>query len=298
MSSKRTFSMVSTAKSLVYTTFALKSFFRWTQLGSDDQFILIDNDGSLPKESVAAYPITLFQNSTPRGFAANANYALKQAQTNGSDLVFLNNDLIFANEWLAPLEVSDDAVYSPICNREVQYANSTVVLNTSHVIHTFATSMIMELDEYVGNENCFDAIIEAHQKGVSGNYSTMTVPFFCVRIPHNVYQSVGLFDEAYGNGGGEDYDYALRCHLSGFDVRIALRSYILHFYGKSTWQSESIAERASREAQMFAHFIDKWGKDLFELILLERVEILKKAPPIDDSARPESLRKIIETLKK
>lgn len=298
MSLRRIFSMVSTAKSLPYTAVALKSFFRWTQLGPNDKFLLIDNDGSLARESITAYPIILHQNSIPCSFAANANNALEHAQSNSSDLILLNNDLIFSNEWLAPLEASNDALYSPLCNRDIQYANSTAVLKTSHVVHTFVTSMVMKLEEYIGNEASFDALVEAHQKGISGNYSTMTVPFFCIRIPHAVYRSVGLFDEGFGSGGGEDYDYALRCHLSGFDVRIALRSYILHFYGKSTWQSESAAEQASREAQMFARFIAKWGQDLFELILLERAEILKKAPPIDDSDRAAGLRRVIETLKK
>ena len=263
-----------------------------------DRFILIDNDGSLPPESVSEYPLRLHRNQSPRGFAANVNQALGIAQESQADLIFLNNDLVFSNNWLAPLEASDDAVYSPLCNRDVQYANSTVVLKTSHVCNTFVTSMVMKLEDYLGNQASFDALVEAHQRSVTGCYSTLTVPFFCIRIPRQVYQTVGPFDERFGNGGGEDYDYALRCFLSGFDVRIALQSYVLHFYGKSTWQAESASERSEREAQMFAHFISKWGNDLFELTLRERVELLQKAPPIDDSDRKGSLRRVIEALKK
>ena len=290
--------MVSTAKSVDYTSIALKSFFRWTHLQPKDQFILIDNDFSVSPETVADYPISLYKNESPRGFAANANYAMQQARDAQADLVFLNNDLVFSNNWLAPLEASDDAVYSPLCNRDVQYANSTVVIKTAHVSKTFVTSMVMQLEEYVGNQASLDAIVEAHQSSISGSYSTLTVPFFCIRIPQRVYLAVGQFDEAFGNGGGEDYDYALRCFLAGFDVRIALQSYVLHFYGKSTWQAESAEEREKREAKMFAHFIDKWGMDLFELTLRERVEILSKAPPIDESNRQSSLRRVIEALKK
>lgn len=290
--------MVSTLKSRQYTPVAIDSFFQHTKLQSSDRFILIDNDQSLDASLAEKYPISIQSNKTPLGFAENVNFALQLALDSSADLIFLNNDLVFSNNWFAPLEQSDDAIYSPLCNRDVQYANSTVVMKTSHVAHTFVTAIAMELEEYLGNEAAFAALVEAHQRQLTGAYSTLTVPFFCIRIPYQVSKTVGLFDQDFGTGGGEDYDYALRCFLAGFDVRLALNSYILHFYGKSTWYSETDEERNIREQKMFGHFINKWGNDLFELVFRENMQILKKAPAIDEKNRSVSLRKVVEALKK
>ena len=79
---------------------------------------------------------------------------------------------------------------------------------------------------------------------------------------------------------------------------MALRSFVLHFQGRSSWAGgESQAEQLKREEQFFKRFIDKWGQDLFELILREKVDILKKAPPIQEQNRAESLRQVVVALK-
>lgn len=290
------FGMVTTSRSHPYTHAALASFFRWTTLQEKDRFFLIDNNGDFKPQN--QYPIDRISNPQPLGFSANANQAIGYALENRADLLFLNNDLIFAKNWLEPLVSVTDSIVSPLCNRDVHYANSTVIPKTSHVAHTFSLRTVMELRDYIGNEACFDAIVEAHQRGTDGHYATLNVPFFCIRIPYRILSAVGRFDEAFGNGGGEDYDYALRTYLAGYQVQVALRSFVLHFQGRSSWAGgESQAEQLKREEQFFKRFIDKWGQDLFELILREKVDILKKAPPIQEQNRAESLRQVVVALK-
>ena len=104
------------------------------------------------------------------------------------------------------------------------------------------------------------------------------LPFFCVRIPQQVAQAVGNFDERFGKAGGEDYDYCLRAYLAGFSVQFALRSYLLHFGGKSTYSgAESDVEQTAREEKFRSEFRQKWGDGLADLILREQQNVPNRA---------------------
>jgi len=301
------FGMVTTSRSHSYTEIALESFARWTNLRNEDTFCLIDNDSdfefspalhSSPARSAFAERIELLKNSAPKGFSANANQLIARALATSSDLIFMNNDLVFTREWLTPLLMGEHAIVSPLCNRDVQYAISTVIPKNSHVSHVFALSGIMELKDYVGNEACFEAIAECHRRGVTGYAPVLNVPFFCIRLPFAVLERVGKFDEEYGNGGGEDYDYGLRAYLAGSEIQIALGSFILHFQGRSSWAGgETKEEQRLREERFFNHFISKWGRDLFDLILRENVKILDKTPQFNPERPADSFRSSIHALK-
>jgi len=300
------FGMVTTSRSHRYTHVALDSFARWTSLESGDRFYLIDNNADFELDSrltaqpaTAAFSVRLecIRNAGPRGFSANANQLIERALATQSDLIFMNNDLVFTKDWLLPLLAGEASIVSPLCNRDVQYALSAVIPKTSHVSHVFALHAVMELKEYLDSPACFDAIVECHRKTADGYAPTLHVPFFCIRLPFAVLAQVGKFDERFGNGGGEDYDYGLRAYLAGFDIRVSLASFILHFQGKSSWAGgETKEEQLKREEQFFRHFIAKWGNDLFELVLRENTAMLKKAPPITEEAPFDSYRGVIRTL--
>jgi len=149
---------------------------------------------------------------------------ITEALATASDLFFMNNDVIYTDDWLTPLLGNDRAILSPVSNREVQYAGSAVVVSTQHVATTMVLKAPMDLSEYLESPRMFQALAEAHRKTGSGYLPLLVFPFFCVKLPLPVLQSVGKFDEAFGRAGGEDYDYALRAWLAGFEVKLALKS--------------------------------------------------------------------------
>ncbi|MFN8389486.1 MAG: hypothetical protein U0136_04270 [Bdellovibrionota bacterium] len=265
------FGMVSTRSSVEYTYHALSSFFRNTPLDSSDSFTLIDNDGSVTDDLLSGFPqCKRVTNNRPLSFAQNANSLIREALPRGADLYFLNNDVIFTEGWLQPLAVERPAILSPLCNREVQYASSVMVTKTSHIANLFVTGVGMSLSEYLGNEAAFAAIVEAHRKTVTGFLQVYVLPFFCVKIPAVILDAVGQFDETFGIGGGEDFDYALRTYLAGFNVEYALQSFCLHFGGKSTWSgAETEDEQLERVSKYQTVFFEKWGEELQKLILRE-----------------------------
>src|SRR5215472_15572476 len=149
------FGMVTTSRSRRYTLPALETFFRHTDLSAADRFLLIDNDGDfhLPGSCSRA---ELVKCERPRSYAANVNFLIQQAAAVQADVVFLNNDIIFAPGWLAPLCTTDPA---------------------------------MDIEQYAGHEDEFLAIVAEHRADarMRGFIRPPHVSFYCFRLPLLVY---------------------------------------------------------------------------------------------------------------
>ncbi|HVC21467.1 MAG TPA: hypothetical protein VNE16_15445 [Vicinamibacterales bacterium] len=250
------FGMVSTRQSRDFTPVALESFFRLTPPDAGSEFLLIDNDGSL-----AGHPagVTLITNESPRGFAANMNLVLRRAHERRADAVLLNNDLVFTTDWFAPLAADRDAIVSPVSNTMIEIP----AVGGLHCVPD------MELADYIGHERDLEVIADRNRRERSGYLDSYAVAFFCVKIPFAVIDRIGWLDEEYGKGGAEDKDYCVRALRAGFAIRFALGSYVLHFYGKSTWRGgESSEETRVRNETFMRRFLDKWGVPMFHLFML------------------------------
>ena len=290
------FGMITTSASLAYTVAAIKSFFRHTPLDHEDRFYLIDNDKSFDiGESCLPGQMFVIKNDKPCGFAENVNQVIGLCMESKADLFFLNNDLILTKEWITPLLITENSILSPLTNREVQYATSVVVAKTRKESCSFITKMSMQLEEW--DEAALDFIAETHKRNASGYWPVYVLPFCCVKIPFSILNAVGMMDESFGRGGGEDYDYCLRAYMAGFDVRYALNSYILHFMGKSSWSGvETETEQIAREEVFRNRFAEKWGTPLSDAILKEKAEIFQQAESMASGDAVEKLRNSIAIL--
>lgn len=231
------FGMITTRNSAFYTGPALESFFRCTELGPDDRFVLIDNDGdyALPD----GFPrVELVRPEAPRGFAANVNDILRRALAMRTDAAVLNNDIVFTPGWWPPLTERQDAVVLPMCNQQVQYTiDDRVVFRAA-----------LDWDDYAGNEAALLAAADYHRVHTPPGTcrDELRVSLYCFRVPLPVLDRIGLFDESFGRGGGEDSDYILRARLAGYAVVWAGGSFVLHFAGKSTLAQRRAADRDRR----------------------------------------------------
>jgi len=254
----RVFAMVATRNSKFYTEKALASFFEVTDLRPQDRFLLFEND---PDAANFDKPLTieLVHNSVPRSFAQNVNYAIDACVAVQSDLIFLNNDVIFTRGWLKPLLDIEDAISIPFCNQNLQYQVEGLKLSYS-----------MDWDEFGGRIDLLEEIARQNSERfkVDDRGAELLMPFFCFRAPLKILADVGRFDETFGQAGGEDIDYRLRALLVGYDVVHAKRSFLLHFMGKSTWRSgEAAAETQARDSRYRAVFRRKWGPRAAALFL-------------------------------
>jgi hypothetical protein len=275
--------MVSTRASERYTPVAVESFFRNTELDPAERLILIDNDRSL-NELPFAERIELIPNSSPLSFAENLNQTLVRA--GGAEVYFLNNDLVFTPGWLKPLETIEDAIVTPLSNREVQYAKDTLRLER-----------YLSLEDFQGKESLLDAIAEYHRARSQGYRSVFYLPFFCVKIPPKIYSRLDPLDEGFGKGGAEDNDYCLRAILAGFKVLYAMQSYLLHFSGKSTWHgAESPEETRTRDELYVKHFESKWGEKLRRLSINGDLSALFDRPDLLQAFQQGEFKRVIEAL--
>ncbi|MCB9030673.1 MAG: glycosyltransferase family 2 protein [Deltaproteobacteria bacterium] len=268
------FGMVTTKKSESYTAPALESFFKNTKLEAKDRFLLIDNDNSY--EPQASYPqLEIIKNETPQSFATNGNTLIDVALLESANLFFMNNDLIFTPGWSEPIRNCSDSICTPLSNAEVQYALGVSVVANQNNVSTYVTNRHMQLSEYEGHQYDVAAIGAAHARTSKGSLPVLYFPFFCVYIPLSVMQQIGHFDTRFGIAGGEDFDYCLRACLAGTTLSYKLSSWIVHFGGKSTWSAEEQVAKTEREQKLLEEFEKKWGREIFELVLLEKAEILK-----------------------
>lgn len=281
------FAMITTKSSKRYTDLALQTFLETTPLQGDDQIIIIDNDRADPYELVASSKaLEIIRNPAPLGFAANVNQALRIARDRRADLYFLNNDLVFAPGWFEPQRVNEPWILSPLSNRELPY-------KTEH----FCCNVEMSLEYYRDHRDGFRQLVAEHQRNTNAFLNMLVLPFFCVKLPYAVYSVVGEFDERYGKGGGEDFDYCLRAILAGFPVKYAAPGYVLHFGGKSSWSgAETRAQQQQREEHFFSHFRTVWGEQLTELVLRDKQSLITDNPALVAAVKAGDYRKVILTL--
>lgn len=246
------YAMITSKSSDYYTGLAIESFLKYTNLKSNDKFYLIDNDAI---KTHTHRPINIIVNEKPQSFAKNINDVISLAD--GNDVVILNNDIVFTPNWNDPLQGYQDAILIPSCNQTHLYSNGNLILEPS-----------MTIDQY---DNPYDLhnIVKQHRDTVgSGFFERLLMPFYAVKIPGKIYKTIGLFDETYGKGGGEDVDYRLRAISAGFSVKYVKSSYLLHFQGKSTWAGAEVKqETLDRNRQYFERFVELWGYDLANLLL-------------------------------
>ncbi len=282
------FAMVTTKSSARYTDLALDTFFKTVTLAEHDVFILINNDADRPYQMPENYPqLQTITNPSPIGFAANVNQILRIAQTGKADVFFLNNDLVFTKNWISPLLVDEPWILSPISNREVAY-------NTESFVWTDDIS----IEYYHQHANGFQDWLSDYNSKATMAFNILVLPFFCVKLPYTVYSVVGAFDEQYGKGGGEDFDYCLRAIQHGFAVKHAPRSFVLHFGGRSSWSgAETRQQQLNREQIFFEHFESVWGKKLTDLILRDDHTVLANDSAAVMAANAGNFQEVIKRLK-
>ena len=234
--------MVNIKCSEKYTHNALNTFFRNSIFNQQDKFFLIDNDKTFKKDYEN---VSIISNSSPKSFAENMNFILKQAIIDGADFVGLNNDISFTKNWNQNLG-DCNSISIPLCNQHIQVGG---------------LKSEMELEEVVGKEEQLNELayhITTNEQNIPSN---LIKAFYCFYVPYEVSSKVGLLDEEFGLGGGEDIDYSLRAKQLGIETKFNPKSFLLHFYHK-TLNNETTEENDKRTEQLYLHFRKKWGKEV------------------------------------
>jgi GT2 family glycosyltransferase len=237
--------VVLTYNNLDYTRQCLESVYANTDT-PDFELIVVDNAST---DSSRAY-LEAFSEKHPNcrvilnekneGFARGNNIGAAAAIC--KYLVFLNNDTVVTEGWLAALirHLQDPAIgmVGPVTNSS---GNETRIAVDYHDLKDL------------------DAFAKRHTQAHAGRtFEVSMLPFLCVALRREVFESVGPLDERFGMGFFEDDDFAFRLKAKGFQIRVAEDVFVHHF-GSATFSRLDNRAYWQLFRENLRRLEEKWG---------------------------------------
>ncbi len=218
---------------LAFTQLCLDSLKAHTPAGSYD-VVVVDNgstDGTGEYlQAFRAPGFTVISNPQNLGCAPAWNQGVKAAP--GSLVVIANNDLVFAPGWLEGLKTGMDrhglGMGEPLCREGAMDYDLPAVARES----------------------------VARNKGKT----SLDVIGYCMAFRREVFDKVGLFDESFAFGKGEDKDFQRRMKEKGLTYAQVGDSFVHHF-GSVTINVLKETMPGFEERNL-DYFRGKWGADL------------------------------------
>ncbi len=234
--------IVLTLNQLEYTRRCLSAL-REKTLGPYE-LIVVDNgstDGTL--DYLRHCPdLRLIENSENRGFPAGVNQGI--AASAGDRILLLNNDTLVTRDWLSQLlrVLDSDAgigLVGPLSNGSL-----------GQEFGRFAADDISQIDQVARS-------IAREHSGRCEDVSILRA--FCLLIRREVIDRIGLFDEAFGIGTYDDYEYCRRAASVGYRLVMTANAYVHHF-GAVTLNAIGINVTALLQKNQLL-FETRWKKD-------------------------------------
>lgn len=211
-------------------------------------YLMNDNSNSLTlnclKNLKNKYPenIELITNKENLGFVKNSNKGLKLSKA--KYVLLLNTDCIISKNTIPKLisHIEKNRKMGLICPISSNAANLTL-----EMFNGFSYSQM-------------DSLLEKKFRGK--NFDACTVVGNCLMITRECLKTVGLLDEAYGMGYGEETDYQFKAMEEGFEAKVAIDTYVYHKAEASFGQSKAKEERLAKNRELF---FSRWGIQYEEL---------------------------------
>lgn len=228
MSTKPVSLVIPVYNQLDYTRQCLESIARCTE--PPYELIIVDNastDGT--QDFLRDVKATVITNRQNLGCAKAWNQGVRASH--GDVIGILNNDIVVTKGWIEGLlnfmAKADHGIVSPAARE-------------GHLNY--------DLDAYAieFTRSC-QAAARAELYGA------------CLVIKRDVFDRVGLFDEAFAYGGCEDIDFFWRAQAAGFSVGMT-GSVLIHHFSMVTQDAIKRSETKVYPAENLAHFKKKWNR--------------------------------------
>lgn len=180
--------------------------------------------------------IILSKNRENLGFVKTVNSGLKQS--NADYVLLLNTDCLVADKTIEKLinNMEKDSNIGLMCPISSNAANLTLEM--------FPGFSYMQMDK----------LLESKFKEMT--FDACTVVGNCLMISRECLNKVGLLDEAYGMGYGEETDYQFKAMKKGFKAKVAIDTYVFHKSEASFGNSPQKQERLKKNRDLF---FSRWG---------------------------------------
>ncbi|MXQ54877.1 glycosyltransferase [Shimazuella alba] len=224
------------------------------------ELIVVDNHST---DDTVSYlkeqkDIVCIFNDENRGFAGGCNQGIEIST--GDYVLLLNNDTVVTSGWLSSMirviEKEKVGLVGPVSNYVSGAQQISVSYQTMEQLPAFA-------DAYT-------------QQMKNKDKQVLRLVGFCLLIKREVIEKIGVLDELYVKGSFEDDDYCLRAAIAGYQLRIALDSYV-HHEGHVTFNNNQDLNIQHLYWLNRAKFIEKWNGDII-YYLFTRPEIIDMVP--------------------
>ncbi len=205
-------------------------------LGAADQVVVVDNGSHDDTAAgLARLPwVTTSANATNRGFATACNQGA--ALATGSTVVFLNNDTLLPDDWLAGL-------LAP-------FADASVVATGPMSNCVSGPQVIANADYDAASLSSFGAFARAWRRRHPGRTTETTrLVGFCLAVRASALRLVGGWDEGFATGGAEDDDLCLRLIKAGGRLLIC-HDTVVHHHGHATFDAYGLDWFAIQQANL------------------------------------------------
>jgi GT2 family glycosyltransferase len=158
--------------------------------------------------------VQVVTHESPQGFSTACNDGA--AAASGDHLLFLNNDTLSHENWLAPLmRYAVDNPQAPIVGSRLLYPNGTIQHAGVVICHDHVPRHIYR---------CFPA----EHPAVMRSRAHRAVTAACMLVRRSVFEEIGGFDASFKNGF-EDVDLCLRATDGfGYEVHYCHESVVIH----------------------------------------------------------------------
>jgi len=159
------------------------------------------------------------RNKKNLGFVKNCNNAVFHIVPQTDDVLLLNSDTKVTNNFANHMR---DVLYS-----EDKIGAVTARSNNATI---WSVPMTARLADY---RPASYALYRYIKRSIPSKYISPTIHGFCVLIRREVVNKLGLFDEIYGKGYGEENDFAMRIRAAGWKCAVSNYSFVFHYESRS-----------------------------------------------------------------
>ena len=184
------------------------------------------------RREVGGFELSVLAHETPLGFLRSANRALRES---ARDAVLLNSDTQVTAGWLGRLRA---AAYSDAKIATVTpFSNNATICSLPRFLDENAIPAGYTIDS-------FGALVTRVSRREYPRLPTGVG--FCLYVKRSVLDEIGLFDEAFGLGYGEEVDLCLRAASRGYVHVLDDATFIFHEGSRSFGRSREQSHPARR----------------------------------------------------
>jgi len=225
-------------------------------------FTTVIVDDASPEPQIGAYldqlaregRIELVRNETNEGFVRSANRGMRLHADH--DVVLLNSDTEVANDWLDRLSAS--AYANERIATATPFSNNATICSYPYEGWTGAmpgTLSLGELDRLFAQTNARQSV------------DIPTAVGFCMFLRRRCLDAIGLFDERFGRGYGEENDFCMRAGKAGWRHVLAADVFVFHEGGVSFSDERFALVRENAHVLVAAH--PEYNRVVHEFILAD-----------------------------